>query len=103
MQTNACKCSIDLAEQCDVWIETDRKARKQHRCCECREPIEPGEKYIQINSVYDGSASTDRMCSTCRAIWRDLFGCVIIGELRNEIWQCLGIDYVTGEMDPRFD
>jgi len=53
--------------------------------------------------VYDGSASTDRMCSTCRAIWRDLFGCVIIGELRNEIWQCLGIDYVTGEMDPRFD
>ena len=31
-----------------------RKARKQHRCIWCTEPIEMGDKYTHEKSVYDG-------------------------------------------------
>lgn len=44
-----------------------RKARKQHRCNECRRTIEPRETYRFWKTLYEGSFETQRMCSHCWA------------------------------------
>lgn len=70
-------CDI-YGETCEVWVETVRRARKQHTCCECDAPIPVGHEYVQINSVFDGRGSTDRRHTACVVIWdviaRDLCG-----------------------------
>jgi hypothetical protein len=41
------------------------KARKAHRCGECRREIAPGEIYERTVSIYDGTASTYKTCAHC--------------------------------------
>lgn len=55
-----------------------RVARKQHKCCECYQPILPGEKYKYTFGVWDGDTGTYRQCITCSdildvvmEIWRE--------------------------------
>lgn len=52
--------------------ESNPKARKQHRCCECRGFIQPGEKYHVFKGIWEGEASTWKSCEDCQ-------------QLRNEI------------------
>jgi len=52
-------------EPADVYVETKVKARKPHRCCECRGRIKKSETYQRINMVYGGSASTWKTCNDC--------------------------------------
>lgn len=42
-----------------------RRARKQHCCCECLAPIEPGEHYMETTGVWDGRADRFRQCLFC--------------------------------------
>ena len=49
----------------DIWEESHPKARKQHKCIECRLPIFSGETYLSIKSLYDGSWTQDKLCSGC--------------------------------------
>ncbi len=48
-----------------------QKARKQHRCCECRRSIEVGTEYEYTSGVGDGFYSI-KTCMDCSAI-RDAF------------------------------
>jgi hypothetical protein len=57
-------CFIDL-EPCKVWEERDRKARKEHECTECRRIIRIGEVYTVHFSVFDGNATTGKLCGDC--------------------------------------
>lgn len=50
------------------------KARKAHKCCECRRVIQPGEQYERVAAIWDGSWSHYRTCALCREI-RDVFRC----------------------------
>jgi hypothetical protein len=56
-------------EECDdysaIWREAKVKARKEHRCEECREPIPPGMEYGKATSLYDGRWDTLRRCAAC--------------------------------------
>lgn len=45
--------------------ETIRKARKEHRCCECRLPIRAGETYQHVWGVWDGHMETFKTCAAC--------------------------------------
>lgn len=59
------------------------KARKQHRCCECRGWIERGEIYERFEGIWDGEGLTFKTCPDCFDIRRRL---AII--LRNECGGC---------------
>jgi hypothetical protein len=55
-------------EECDeatIWRESKVRARKEHRCCECGEPIPPGMEYGRATSLYEGGWSTHSRCSAC--------------------------------------
>jgi len=79
-------------EQAVIWDERQvRAARKMHRCAECRLLIPVGDSYVQINSLYDGHWSNDRVHAGCMAlvklIDRELCGSngYAIGLLADEI------------------
>ena len=61
-------------------------ARKSHQCEECRDPINPGERYECTSGKWDGQMSTFRVCLPCVEI-RDAFTCGswIYGELWESI------------------
>lgn len=62
------------------------RARKQHKCCECRGPILPGSTYENARSVYDGRWAEHKTCSVCAAIRSDFFPCgFIYGDLWDEL------------------
>lgn len=42
-----------------------RRARKTHRCGECRHPIVPGEVYEYYKGIWDGQASDMKTCICC--------------------------------------
>lgn len=44
---------------------THRRARKEHKCCECKTEIERGESYWHISTVQDGSWSDFKQCNFC--------------------------------------
>lgn len=62
------------------------KARKEHRCCECREVIAAGAVYERITGIWDGSAGTFKTCLICAEI-RTHFACD--GWTFGELWRDL--------------
>lgn len=47
---------------------TQRVARKEHRCCECRGVIKPGEKYSYVFGVWSGDVMTFKTCPDCNQL-----------------------------------
>lgn len=62
-----CDCEMP-----SVFNQTKPRARKRHRCCECRGWIEAGERYEYSWGIWDGEANIYKTC----------FGCA---ELREEV------------------
>lgn len=60
-------CGCDGDGPSAFW-ETTRKARKRHKCSECRGWIEIGEAYAYIRGIWDGEASSFKQCSDCVAL-----------------------------------
>lgn len=44
------------------------KARKEHRCYECRGAIAIGEVYHKHHGIWEGEASTFKVCADCEAM-----------------------------------
>lgn len=61
-----------------------RKARKQHECFECGDPIEVGEKYEYVSGIWDGKPDSFKVCLACEAI-RNQFFCD--GYYFGHIWE----------------
>ena len=57
-------CSCD-GESADVYSTKRVRARKQHKCSECKEVIEPGETYKRDSYLMDGSWSHLKICEYC--------------------------------------
>lgn len=75
-------CEYEGGQYCmrTVW----RKARKQHRCCECRKIIAIGEEYEYISGVWDGTPDSFHTCEKCadlRDSMTELGFCFIFGRL----------------------
>jgi len=94
-----CDCSIDPYdyEAADVCREETLTARKEHVCSECGSTIPPGDQYERVTGMWDGYWSTYKTCLTCVRIRRDYCPSGwIYGELRSHLWECMGLDYVSG-------
>ncbi len=50
----------------------NRKARKEHRCCECGGIIRAGESYTYHHGILDGSGCSFKVCQDCQYL-RDWF------------------------------
>ena len=57
-------CDCDL-EPPTVFRETKRKARKDHKCNDCRGRIVAGETYTETFGVWDGDARRFKRCADC--------------------------------------
>ena len=44
------------------------KARKDHKCYECRGVISKGETYHKHHGIWDGSAYTYKVCDECETL-----------------------------------
>lgn len=53
---------------------TVRTARKDHRCCECREIIGKGQRYEYLSGVWDGSPASFKTCLSCVEIRQHFAG-----------------------------
>jgi hypothetical protein len=96
-----CGCSCDYYdgdyEPIELYERKWRVARKTHQCIECLREIKPKEKYEWHKMKYDDTWWEGKTCNQCVSI-RDDYGCGSHGNLREEIWECLGIDIVTGKI-----
>jgi hypothetical protein len=57
-------CHCDY-EPWDFYSNRVVKARKQHKCYECRMPIVPGDRYEYVTGKCDGAIDTFRTCGKC--------------------------------------
>lgn len=57
-------CGLDL-EYCEVFDETKRKARKDHKCDCCGGSIVRGSTYLKHFSVFDGDITSEKICAAC--------------------------------------
>lgn len=77
--------------ECDdyatVYETVQRKARKEHVCCECRDPITKGTLHEYTTMLFDGAWSDYRMCLVCREIG-DHFSCGR-GRILETLWDDL--------------
>ena len=69
---DVCLCDQDY-ELASVFNVRQRRAAKRHVCEECRETIEPGERYEYTTMCLDGSWSRHKVCLPCVAVREDLF------------------------------
>ena len=57
-----------MCEMPSCYGHKERKARKAHKCCECRGTILPDEKYHYHHGIWDGSALDYKVCVDCEAL-----------------------------------
>ena len=57
-----CYCDFDPAT---IYNRELRKARKEHRCTECGQPIRFGQQYENVFGVWEGSAWSFKTCEGC--------------------------------------
>ena len=62
--------SDDLAEF--YWL-SNPKARKVHKCYDCKREIQPGQIYYRDTGKWDGKLKTYKMCIVCREIIDEFF------------------------------
>ena len=55
-----------------VFKDSETRARKVHRCCECDGRIEVGETYHLVKGLWDGMWSTYKVCVDCDALRQDV-------------------------------
>lgn len=73
-------------ETADVFEVENRRARKEHKCCECDDPIAIGSLHEFIKMLYDNTWSTYRMCLLCSEIGNH-FACG--GRILETLWSDL--------------
>lgn len=54
----------------EFYTETRHVARKQHKCCECRKHIEPGEPYMACRGKWDGEMNCYKQHLPCYHVSR---------------------------------
>jgi hypothetical protein len=55
-------------ERPECMVVKTRKARREHRCCECHGVIRAGEDYNFVSGIWDGEAMDFKRCPTCAAL-----------------------------------
>lgn len=63
-------CSCENGDAPDFSTSTVTRARKPHRCCECRRVIAVGHLYERRTYKWEGTIFTDKMCAACARLGR---------------------------------
>lgn len=99
-----------MCEDPSVFSACLRKARRAHRCCECRGEISIGEAYEYASGIWDGSADSFKTCMPCAEQRNELLAdlshpdaygpdaCIGFGELREqwrEFWDVRKLDFAA--------
>lgn len=58
--------SYEAGDAYDLYKETERKARKEHRCDACGVLIKPSDRYTHVTHIYDGRARSLKRCQCCQ-------------------------------------
>lgn len=58
-------CDYDMPS---AIVESVRKARKDHKCCECLMPIHKGSKYQHISGIWDNYPRSYKTCVSCATV-----------------------------------
>jgi len=58
-------------------------ARKQHKCSECCQAIEPGVKYEHVYGIWDGDTHTYKTCPDCLSLRQQFF---LHGYYYEQLW-----------------
>ena len=69
---NCATVCVGVDDYCTELSRSNPTARKEHRCQECRQIINIGDKYEKITEVFEGEISTHKTCTNCVSI-RDVF------------------------------
>jgi len=74
------------------------KARKEHKCSECRRTIRKGEFYRRIRFCSDGHWEGGKRCPQCYQIGVDYCcGILTSGAVWEWMWESVGVNLRTGE------
>lgn len=57
-----------IGEAPSAFRTLQRKAAKEHQCCECRNTIQKGETYQHSSGVWDGTPDSYKQCINCHDI-----------------------------------
>lgn len=68
-----------MSEYPQAFSTKTRTARKAHKCCECGDDINPGDKYQYSSGIWDGEAASYKQCLICWDIIQKV--CEKIGNL----------------------
>jgi len=96
-----CDCSTDQDFEASprCFSETEVTARKPWKCCECHQLIPVGTRHEAASGIWQGTWDTQRTCLPCAQIRKDYCACGwVYGGLEEAIWECLGENYITGEI-----
>jgi hypothetical protein len=52
-------------EQPQAFLRLTRRARKEHRCCECLGTIRKGESYTFCSGIWDNEPASFKTCPDC--------------------------------------
>lgn len=91
----SCLCFI-ADEIADLLSRTRPKARKEHKCIECKCTIYAGEVYEKDVTVYDGNFATYKTCLPCIKIRENLIQC---DWFYGGLWQDIHDAHCGGEED----
>jgi hypothetical protein len=95
-----------VSEMPSVYGCDQPKARKEHKCFECRGKISIGEKYHKHHGIWDGSAADYKVCDDCEALRKDAdkdCSCVedgtAFGELYETVFESREPEFIKRFMD----
>ncbi len=58
-------CMIDNCDRPEFCCTSMVKARKPHKCGDCRRVIQPGEQYERVFGKWDGQTDSHKTCTHC--------------------------------------
>ena len=88
-----CSCDYDQPD----FINTEiRKAKKEHKCCECGYTIKPGEQYEYVFGLWNVKPDTYKTCERCLDLRENLlqiFGCYYYTQLFDQYREYLSMQF----------
>lgn len=81
--------SHSVDEHYAFYREVLRTARKQHDCCACEIPIEPGQRYTVVSTGWEGRIEEWKRCARCQFLHEQLRQvCSAVGDWPDEDLNC---------------
>lgn len=95
-----CECiEVDHDGFAELLAIEERRAKKQHKCTECKKIIKPKETYTYEKTMYDGDTEEWKTCLDCLSV-REAFFCH--GFILGEIWSLLWDHFMNDGIDDCF-